>query len=75
MEQDTRVWVYFLSEMFISYIKIMLVSLPALAMGLGSICIMDIGLRKWRNMVSLDIYIDIIMYLKFLISYLNIMIL
>ena len=36
----------FLSEMFISYIKIMLVSLPALAMGLGGICIMDKGLRK-----------------------------
>ena len=53
----------------------MLVSLPALAMGLGGICIMDKGLRKWRNMVSLDVYIDIIMPLKFLISYINIMIL
>ena len=46
MEQDTRVWVYILSEMFISYIKIMLLSLPALAMGLVGICIMDKGLRK-----------------------------
>ena len=33
-------------EMFISYIKIMLVSLPALTMGLGGICIMDKVLRK-----------------------------
>ena len=65
----------FLFEMFISYLKIILVSLPALAMGLGGICIMDKVLRKWRIMVSLDVYIDIIMPLKFLISYINIMIL
>ena len=61
--------------MFISYIKIMLVSLPALAMGLGVICIIDKVLRRSRNMVSLDVYIVIIMPLKFLISYINIMIL
>ena len=36
----------FLFEMFISYIKIMIVSLPALAMGLGGICIMGKVLRK-----------------------------
>ena len=36
----------FLFEMFISYIKTMLVSLPALTMGLGGICIMDKVLRK-----------------------------
>ena len=65
----------FLSEMFISYIKIMLVSLPALVMGLGGICNMDKVLRKWRDMLSLDVYIDIIMPLKYLISYINIMIL
>ena len=54
----------------------MLVSLPALAMGLGGICIIDTVFEKIRNMVSLDVYIiDIIMPLKFLISYLNIMIL
>ena len=43
----------------------MLVSLPALAMGLGGICIMDKVLRKTRNMGSLDVYIDIIMPLNF----------
>ena len=36
----------FIFEMFISYIKIILVSLRALAMGLGGICIMDKLLRK-----------------------------
>ena len=63
----------FLFEKFISYIKIMLMLLPALAMGLGGICIIDTVFEK--NMVSLDVYIDIIMPLKFLISYINIMIL
>ena len=42
--------------MFISDIKIMLVSLPALAMGLGGICIIDTVFEKIRNMVSLDVY-------------------
>ena len=47
----------------------------ALAMGLGGICIMEKILGKWRNMVSWDVYSDIIMPLKFLISYVNIIVL
>ena len=52
----------------------MLVSQLELAMGLGGICIIEKILRKWRNMVNLDVYSDIIMPLKFTISYINIMI-
>ena len=47
----------------------------SLAMGLGGIRIMEKIFRKWRNMVSLDVYSYIIMPLKFLISYINIIIL
>ena len=36
----------FLFEMFPSYIKIILVSLPSLTMGLGGLCIMGKVLRK-----------------------------
>ena len=62
-----------ISEMFISYIEIMLVSQPALAMGLGGIW--RIFLENNPIIVSLDVYFDIIMPLKFLTSYINIMIL
>ena len=44
-------------------------------MGLEGICIMENILRKWRNMVSLDVYSDIIKPLKFLIVIKNIIIL
>ena len=51
------------------------VSQAALAMGLGDICIMEKILGKGRNIVSWDVYSDIIMPLKFFISYLNIIVL
>ena len=44
---------------------------PALAMGLGGICIMENFLGKLRNMVSWDVYSDIMKSLKFLTSYIN----
>ena len=47
-------------------------SQAALAMDLEG---MEKILRKWRNMVSLDVYSDIFKPLKFLISYVNIIIL
>ena len=54
--------------MLISYIKIRQCrSQHALAMGLWGICIMEKILRKWRNIVSWDVYSDIIMPIKFLI--------
>ena len=41
-------------------------------MGLWGMFTLEKILRKYRNMVSLDVYSDIIMPLKFLISYINI---
>ena len=49
----------------------MLVSQPTLAIGLGGIWIVENFFRKYCNMVSLDVYSDIIIIipLKFLISF------
>ena len=61
--------------MFISYIKNNVnIEASTCYMGLWGICIMEKILRKSRNMVSLDVYSDIIEPLKFLISYITIMI-
>ena len=57
MKQDTRVWVYILIWNVNFLHKNNVVSQTALAMGLDGICITEKILRKWRNMVSLDIYI------------------
>ena len=42
-------------------------SKPTLAMSLGGMFTLEKILRKQRNMVSLDVYSDIVMPLKFLI--------
>ena len=75
MEQDTRVWEYILNYNINFLHKNNVVFQPALAMGLGGICIMKKNLGKWHNMVSWDVYSDIIMPLKFFIFDINIIVL
>ena len=76
--RPTRAWVYILIWNVNFVHKNNVVSQPALAIGLGplgGVCIMEKKLGKWHIMVSLDVYSYIIIPLKFLISYINIIIL
>ena len=75
IEQDTRVWKYILNYNMNFLHKNNVMSQPALSMGLGGIGIMEKILGKWRSIMSWDVYSDIIMPLKFFISYINIIVL
>ena len=71
MEQDIYSSLEYILIWNVNFLhKINVVSQPAFAMGLE-----EKILGKWRNMVSWDVYSDIIMPLKFLTSYINTLIL